>query len=404
MEKSRQFRREYLFLGVVALACIAAGITSKFLHKGVIVEAAPVQGPMFVVDPYWPKPLPNHWITGSTIGLSIDAEDHVWTIHRLSSVEKEFKAVDLKQGECCKVAPPVLEYDQSGNLVKSWGGPGEGYRWPDSEHGITVDHTGNVWVGGNGQKDTEILKFTNDGKFLMQLGTYGVHHGSNDLENFWRPARITEDAGAKEVYIADGYGNRRVIVLDEETGKYKRHWGAYGNKPDDASDVTKVGDEGATGSYDPAGPPSKNFNTVHCVIISNDGLVYVCDRVNDRIQVFHKDGTFVREAFVDTKTLRSGSVWDMAFSKDPQQTYIYAANGVNEKINVLMRSTLQVVTSFGDGGRQPGEFFGCHNLAVDSKGNLYVAETYTGARVQRFLYKGVGPVEREQGVLWPNRP
>jgi DNA-binding beta-propeller fold protein YncE len=395
-------KRIYVFLGAAAIVCMAAGIGSRFFRNVAIVEAAKVQAPIFVVDPYWPKPLPNHWITGSTIGLSIDAQDHVWTIHRLSSVEKEFKAADLKQGECCKVAPPVLEYDQAGNLVKSWGGPGDGYRWPDSEHGITVDHKGNVWIGGNGMKDTEILKFTNDGKFLMQLGTYGVHHGSNDLENFWRPARITEDVGANEVYIADGYGNRRIIVLDEDTGKYKRHWGAYGKPPEDAATTASGGDEGSIGSYDPNGPPSKNFNTVHCSIISNDGLVYVCDRVNDRIQVFHKDGTFVREVFIEPKTLRSGSVWDMAFSNDPKQTYIYAANGVNEKINVLLRSTLEVVTSFGDGGRQPGEFFGCHNLAVDSKGNLYVAETYTGARVQRFLFKGIGSVDKEQGVLWPH--
>jgi DNA-binding beta-propeller fold protein YncE len=401
-------KRAVLFLAVGILGWIVTGVRSKFFGNTATVEAAKVQAPIFVVDPYWPKPLPNHWITGSTIGLSIDAEDHVWTIHRLDSVEKNFKAADLKLGECCKTAPPVLEYDQAGNLVKSWGGPGEGYRWPDSEHGVTVDHKGNVWIGGNGQKDTEILKFTNDGKFLMQLGAYGVHHGSNDLENFWRPARITEDAGANEVYIADGYGNRRIIVLDEDTGKYKRYWGAYGKKPDDTVDTAKsggqAGDEGSIGAYDPAGPPSQNFNTVHCVIISNDGLVYVCDRVNDRIQVFHKDGTFVREAIVDPKTLRSGSVWDMAFSKDPQQTYIYAANGVNEKINVILRSTLEVVTSFGDGGRLPGEFYGCHNLGVDSKGNLYVAETYSGARVQRFLFKGVGPVEREQGVLWPRQP
>jgi DNA-binding beta-propeller fold protein YncE len=393
-------KRVCLFVAVGILVWMAAEIPSKLFGNAVTVEAAKVQAPMFVVDPYWPKPLPNHWITGSVIGLSIDAQDNVWTIHRLSSVEKNFKAADLKLGECCKTAPPVLEYDQAGNLVKSWGGPGEGYRWPDSEHGITVDHKGNVWIGGNGDKDTEILKFTNDGKFLMQLGTYGVHHGSNDLENFWRPARVTEDIGANEVYIADGYGNRRVIVLDEDTGKVKRYWGAYGNKPNDTSDGA-VGDEGSSGTYNPNGPPSKNFNTVHCVIIANDGLVYVCDRVNDRIQVFHKNGMFVKEAFVEPKTLRSGSVWDMAFSKDPQQTYIYAANGVNEHINVLLRSTLEVITSFGDGGRLPGEFYGCHNLGVDSKGNLYVAETYSGARVQRFLYKGVGSVEKQQGVLWP---
>ena len=155
-------------------------------------------------------------------------------------------------------------------------------------------------------------------------------------------------------------------------------------------------------AYDPAAPPSKQFNTVHCANVSKDGFVYVCDRVNDRVQVFRKDGTFVKEAFFDTKTLRSGSVWDMAFSRDPQQTYIYMADGVNEKISIVLRSTLEVLTSFGDGGRQPGQFFGVHNIATDSKGNLYTTETYTGARVQRFLYKGVAPVTKtEQGVPWP---
>ncbi|HET9269530.1 MAG TPA: hypothetical protein VFO31_15250, partial [Vicinamibacterales bacterium] len=184
----------------------------------------------------------------------------------------------------------------------------------------------------------------------------------------------------------------RVIVFDANTGAYKRHWGAYGNKPDDVK----------LPPYNPSAPPSKQFSTVHCVIVANDGLVYVCDRVNDRIQVFRKDGTFVKEAFIDRKTYRSGSVWDMTFSRDPQQTYIYAANGVDQKINVLQRSTLEVLTSFGDGGRQPGQFFGVHNLDTDSKGNLYATETYTGARVQRFLFKGVGPVTRaEQGVPRP---
>ena len=171
-------KRACLIVASGILAWMAAGTSARLFRNSATVEAAKVQAPIFVVDGYWPKPLPNHWITGSEIGLSIDAEDHVWVIHRLDSVEANFKAADLKLGECCKVAPPVLEYDQAGNLIKSWGGPGAGYRWPDSEHGITVDHKGNVWIGGNGMKDTEILKFTNDGKFLMQLGTYGVHHGA----------------------------------------------------------------------------------------------------------------------------------------------------------------------------------------------------------------------------------
>jgi DNA-binding beta-propeller fold protein YncE len=373
--------------------------------------------PMFEVDPFWPRPLPNHWVTGSTIGLSVDAQDRVWTIHRPNTVEDNFKAADLKVGDargrddealaampgapiapdtfigaCCKVAPPVLVYDQAGNLVKSWGGPGKGYDWPDSNHGITVDHEGNVWLAGNGQNDTQVLKFTNAGQFLLQIGKHGIHNGSNDVENFWMPTKIFEDVPGGEIYIGDGYGNRRVMVLDTATGKYQRHWGAYGNRPSDDP----------VPAYSPKGTPSKQFNTVHCAIVSNDGFVYVCDRVNDRIQVFRKDGTFVKEAFIDPNTYRSGSVWDLTFSRDPQQTYLYAANGVDEKINILLRSSLEVLTSFGDGGRAPGQFFGVHNLATDSRGNLYTAETYTGARVQRFIYKGVGPVtSKEQGVLRP---
>ena len=179
---------------------------------------------MFEVDPFWPKPLPNHWVTGSTIGLSVDAQDNVWTIHRPETVEANFKAADLKAnqavddeaqpgqparvsatdpiGVCCKVAPPVLVYDQAGTLVKSWGGPGKGYDWPDSNHGITVDHKGNVWLAGNGQKDTQVLKFTNAGQFLLQIGKHGVHNGSNDVENFWQPTKIfAEPVGQRGVYL-----------------------------------------------------------------------------------------------------------------------------------------------------------------------------------------------------------
>jgi DNA-binding beta-propeller fold protein YncE len=399
----------------IALAAAGVVVAAGLCRSAIRADEAK-RAPMFEVDPFWPKPLPNHWVSGSTIGLSVDAQDNVWTIHRPNTVEDNFKAADIKAsqakddeaqpgapagtpapgtamiGKCCKVAPPVLVYDQAGNLVKSWGGPGRGFDWPDSNHGITVDHKGNVWLAGNGAKDTQILKFTGAGAFLLQIGKHGVHNGSNDTENFWQPTKIWEDASANEVYIGDGYGNRRVIVLDADTGKYKRHWGAYGNRPSDEK----------MPPYNPKATPSKQFNTVHCAIVSNDGFVYVCDRVNDRIQVFRKDGTFVKEAFIDPETYRSGSVWDMTFSRDPQQTYIYAANGVDEKINVLLRSTLEVLTSFGDGGRQPGQFFGVHNLATDSKGNLYATETYTGARVQRFVYKGVGPVAKpDQGVLWP---
>ena len=382
--------------GSVALVLVALAVAYVARPARVAARAGGggAQAPVFEVDPFWPRPLPNHWVLGSTIGVSVDAQDHVWILHRTQTVEDNFKAAETNPpiGICCKVAPPVLEFDQEGNLLTAWGGPGAGYEWPESNHGITVDSKGNVWIGGNGNTDTQILKFTKDGKFLLQVGRHGVHNGSNDTQNFWRAAKIWEDPAAGEMYIADGYGNRRVVVVDRETGAYKRHWGAYGTKPDD----------GPMPAYQPGQTPSKQFNTVHCADVSRDGFVYVCDRVNDRVQVFRKDGTFVKEAFFDTNTLRSGSVWDMTFSSDPQQTYLYMANGVDEKINIVLRTTLQVLTSFGDGGRQPGQFFGVHNLAVDSHGNLYATETYTGARIQRFRYKGLAPVTKAvQGVPWP---
>jgi hypothetical protein len=389
-----------LAVGVIVVA-IAAACTAEAPAPAAASDVPPAaaagaaEAPDFEVDPLWPKPLPNHWVLGSTIGVSIDDQDHIWIIHRPGSVDDNFKAAALTPplGRCCTPAPPVLEFDADGNLLRSWGGPGAGYEWPISNHGLTVDHKGNVWIGGNDEgKDTQVLKFTRDGKFLLQIGKQGVHNGSNDIEHLWRAAKIVVDPPTNEVYVADGYGNRRVIVFDADTGTYKRHWGAYGAKPDDAD----------IGDYDPAAPPAKQFRTVHCVIVSKDRLVYVCDRVNNRVQVFRTDGTFVKEAFFEPKTLRSGSVWDMAFSRDPQETYIYQVDGVNEEVRVLRRDTLEVLTTFGDGGRQPGQFYGVHNVAVDSKGNLYTTETYNGARLQRFLYKGVRSVPRNRGVPWPN--
>jgi DNA-binding beta-propeller fold protein YncE len=274
----------------------------------------------------------------------------------------------------------VLEFDQQGNLLRHWGGPGQGFEWPQSNHGITIDYKGNVWIGANGQKDSHILKFTQDGKFLLQIGRLGMSKGSLDEANLKQPAKVFVDRQANEAYVADGYGNHRVIVFDADTGAYKRMWGAYGNKPDDTD----------LGRYKPDAPPPQQFrNPVHCSEIAVDGLVYVCDRVNDRIQVFQKDGKFVKEAFVAKNTLGSGSVWDIAFSNDPQQRFIFLADGMNQRIWILQRDTLENVSSFGGGGRMPGAFYGVHSIAADSKGNLYTTETWTSQRAQRFLYRGM---------------
>jgi DNA-binding beta-propeller fold protein YncE len=374
---------------LVALGCGQAVLQSRADAPGLLVEA-----PRFEVDPLWPKPLPNHWLLGSTIGVWVDDEDHIWIIHRNTGTLNDNElALDKKVGECCTAAPPILAFDQAGNLVHAWGGPGPGYEWPQSNHGVHVDYKGNVWIGGNGDKDSHLLKFTKDGKFLMQVGKMGTLLGSNDPDNFGRVAKIWVDPKTNEAYVADGYRNKRVAVLDADTGKMKRYWGAYGNRPDD-SDL---------GKYDPSKPPAKQFrNPVHCVERSNDGLVYVCDRQADRVQVFNPDGTFVKEAFFAKETLGSGSAWDITFSKDPAQKYVFLADGTNEKVRILLRDTLKEISSFGDGGRQPGQFFGVHSIATDSKGNVYTTETYEGKRVQKFVYKGLGMVPvGEQGVLWP---
>lgn len=353
--------------------------------------------PMFEVDPLWPQPLPNHWILGSAIGVAVDSRDHVWVIHRRDSFNERTEigaAADPPTSECCIPAPNILEFDPEGNLVGSWGGPGEGYEWPSSNHGITVDHQDNVWIGGNGPRDAHILKFSRDGTFLMQIGSSGGNAGSNDMENFGSVAKITIDAEANEAYIADGYGNRRVVVLDADTGEFKRYWGAYGNVPDDTN----------LGPYRADEPLAQQFrNPVHCAEPSNDGFVYVCDRANDRIQEFRKDGTFVKEVRIAPATLGDGSVWDIAFSRDPEQRFIYLADGKNMKVYIIERETLEVLTSFGDGGRQPGQFFAVHSIATDSLGNIYTTETYEGKRIQKFVYKGLGPIPAaDQGVVWPN--
>ena len=378
------------------LAALAVGQT--LLEKRAEAQGKnTMQAPRFEVDPMWPKPLPNHWLLGNTIGVGVDNQDHVYIIHRGATLEAKeaYAATDPPASDCCKAAPPVLEFDQEGNLVKAWGGPGPGYDWPGSNHGITPDSKGNLWIGGNGPDDGQILVFTRQGKFVKQFGFPYASAGSNDMWAFKQVAKISLDEAKNEAYVADGYGNHRVAVIDMTTGKIKRYWGAYANKPDDTN----------LGRYNPQAPPAQQFrNPVHCAIPSNDGLVYVCDRPNDRIQVFTKDGKFQKEVFVEKTTLGDGSVWDIAFSKDPQQTYFYLADGANEKIHVFDRKSLTEITSFGDGGRQPGEFYAVHSIATDSKGNVYTTETYRGQRLQKFVYKGLGPVtKKDQGVVWPTK-
>ena len=407
------FRSRNLMIGAGFVAALGALAIGQFAFQGHAVAQAKM-APKFEVDPFWPKPLPNHWVMGMSIGVWVDNNDHIWMVHRANTIDRTISQLQRGLGECCQAAPPVIEYDEAGNVLHAWGGPGQGYDWPESNHGITVDHKGNVWIGGNGGPDSQVLKFTQDGKFLMQYGKSGARRkagaaadanveasqkdfaaNSNDPDNFGRVAKIFIDPKANEAYIADGYLNHRVAVIDADTGKMKRWWGAYGNKPDDTP----------LGAYDENAPHAQQFrNPVHCADMSVDRMIYVCDRVNDRMQVFTPEGKFIKEMYYKIKTKTDGSVWDIAFSKDPQQKWIFMADGVSENVVVIDRQTLTPVTTFGDGGNSAGEFHGVHSIAIDSKGNLFTTETYEGRRIQKFIYKGMAPVTKmDQGPAWPTK-
>jgi sugar lactone lactonase YvrE len=452
------------FVGVSFLAVMAALGTGQLLLQKAIAQGK--EAPRFEVDPFWPKPMPNNWVLGQAIGVAVDSRDHIWIVHRGSdpaALDNTELAVPItgnragqRVGECCNPSPPIMEFDQAGNLVNAWGGPSptREYEWPSSNHGIAVDAEGFVYIGGNGAGDAHVLKFTRDGKFVAQWGRAGARQAktaaaasdplagyagvapsggvpaagaaipaagtaapsagaapaagaaapaaataptyqanSHDQESFGRVAKIDLVESANEAYLSDGYLNHRVAVVDMDTGKIKRYWGAYGKPPTD--DVLPP--------YNPAAPVAQQFaNPVHCSNVSNDGLVYVCDRANDRIQIFRTDGTFVKEVFVATQTLADGSVWDIDFSHDPEQRFLYVADGVNEHVRVFNRQTMEELYNFGYGGRQPGMFLGVHSIAVDSKGNIYTTETYTGKRLQKFVNKGVGPVSTVNAAMpWP---
>ncbi len=388
--------RSKLFWGLFsAFAFAVLGSVQYQLEESEAASEAEV-APSFLVDPFWPKPLPNHWITGNAIGVAVDSRDHVFIVHRnqeeiFLSAGREI-GLDAGVSECCSAAPPVLEFDPAGNLVNAWGGPGDGYTWPASNHGIEIAPNGNIWIGGNGGGDSHILVFTRDGQFVAQYGEPGNGADSNSTAHFAQVAEIAIDPEANEAYIADGYINKRVAVLDVATGAFKRYWGAYGNQPSDDRVV-----------YTPGEPLPQQFRgPVHCAEPSLDGLVYVCDRGADRIQVFRKDGTFVREKQVLPNTLSQGSTWDIAFSKDAEQKYIYVADGQNHRVHIIERETMDILTTFGDGGRGPGQFFAVHSIATDSKGNVYTTETYDGRRLQKFVYQGLKAVTSENsGPPWP---
>jgi DNA-binding beta-propeller fold protein YncE len=336
---------------------------------------------MFRVDPAWPK-IPNNWQFGQVASVSIDERDHVWVLQRPGTLEPLEKN---------RAAPPLIEFDAAGNFIQAWGGPGEGYDWPASEHGVYADSKGFIWIGGNGTGDNQILKFTRDGKFVMQIGKAGQSKGNSDTLNLNQPADAFVYAKTNELFVADGYGNRRVIVFDADTGRFKRMWGAFGNTPTDEPPNPAPAD------VDPNGP-SQFVQPVHAARVSNDGLVYVSDRGGKRVQVFTIEGKYVKQAFIgrECKAPDCGNgttAASTAFSQDPDQKFLYVGNRSQARVMVLDRITMQILNSFGRWGSAPGEFGTLHHMAADSNGNLYVTEVTPlrpeNRRIQKFIFTGI---------------
>jgi DNA-binding beta-propeller fold protein YncE len=350
-------------------------------------QANRTQLPLFEPDPLWSQTLPNKWVNGQVGGVAVDSHDNVWVFHRPATIPDGEKAASLNppQAECCIPAPPVLEFDAHGKFLQAWGGPGQGYEWFASEHAIFIDSKDNVWLSGNAKEDNQILKFTAQGKFLKQIGHAGKNQGSNDTANLGGPAGLFVYPKTNELFVADGYFNRRVIVFDADTGAYKRHWGAYGRKPDDNLKLP-------TRAQVAQGTQPEGFNNpVHAVLVTNDDLVYVADRSNNRLQLFKLDGTFIKEVFISRNTLQSeGTVHGFAVSPDKEQKFLYIVDGSNKAIRILNRQTLEIVSTVGGhAGHNAREFFHIHSVAADSKGNLFLGEVNNGMRYYKYAFKGM---------------
>ena len=353
--------RRKIWFGIAILALAAALPRLQAQQGGV---------PQFEVDPAWPK-VPAQYKLGDASSVAIDAQDRVYVLHRPRT---------LKPEEASKMAPPVMIFDTAGNFVRGWGGEGPGYDWVQREHGIHIDSKGFVWIGGNYCKisplpglkpvwDDQVLKFTLDGKFVMQVGKPDQHGGNADTRNFNMPADAAVNPRTNEVFVADGYGNHRVIVLDADTGAFKRMWGAFGNKP---VDHVQCPPWDVSASED-----APQFSIVHAIRVANDGTVYVADREYQRVHAYSADGKFLRQYVHKTGTFAR----NLAFSHDRDQQFLYV--GGAKEIFVLNRKTLEIVGEIKPAGLRTGG----HQMATDSKGNLYVAQT--GSGLQKLTFKGL---------------
>jgi DNA-binding beta-propeller fold protein YncE len=375
-----------VILSVAFVAMIAGGRIALVQTASAQAGATGTQIPKFRAEGSWPK-LPSKWIMAIVSSTWIDDQDHLWVLQRPNTLSKEEKP---------KAAPPVLEFDAQGNFIQGWGGPGSGYDWPETEHGIYIDPKGFVWIGGNGNDD-QILKFTKAGKFVMQIGKGGQRKTNADTKNLWEPADVFVYAKTNELFVADGYGNKRIIVFDADTGAFKRMWGAFGAMPVDDPPAA------AGKPQEPMGPDgsSQFVPPVHAVKVSTDGLVYLADRGGRRVQIFTTAGKFVNQVFIGRECHapdcgNGQTAAGIAFSPDPEQRYMYVANRSQAQIMIFNRKTLEFLDSFGSWGSAAGQFGTLHHLSVDSKGNLYTAEVTPlkpeNRRVQKFTFTGFVPM------------
>src|SRR4051812_2588964 len=337
--------------------------------------------PSYWVEPAWPRELPNNWLLGQVGGLAVDHQGHLWVLQRPRTVPEVALglATNPPTTACCITAPAVLEFGADGRVMRSWGGPGFVADWPDTEHGIHVDGEGNVWITGNGRTDRHVIKFSPDGKELPTIGRKSdVPLDNKDTSLLGRPSGLAVDDAAHEVFISDGYLNSRVMVFDSNSGAFKRGWGAYGARLEEIANTARA-------KYTPGQAPAKQFNLVHCLTLSKDGMVYVCDRTNDRIQVFSKDGRFVTEFIVHPETQGMGSVVSLGLSGDAGQRFLIAADDGNSMVRIINRQNGMEVGRFGHRGHNAGEFEALHQLAVDTKGTVYTGEGGGGMRIQKFV-------------------
>lgn len=376
-------RRSLSALATAATAIIAIPLFAWFVGTATAQQPSKLRAPAFQVDPTWPT-IPDNWALGEVTSIAVDPHDHIWVLHRPRSIPAEKRA---------QAAPPVLEFDAAGKLLSSWGGDGAGYDWPEREHGIYVDAKDFVWISGNGgwprpsaagSGDDMILKFTLSGKLVLQIGHRGQSTGNTDTVNVHQPADVFVDAPANELYVADGYGDQRVVVFDADSGKFKRMWSAFGNPPPAAmapNSPAPVPNQGGPGGND--GPPA--FGLVHAVKVSRDRVVYVADRTNNRVQLFTTAGKYLRQVHLSAEGATVPVPAGFSFSPDKKQQFLYVVDSGPMRVVIFDRETMTELGAVGTRGANPGEFNIVHHMAADSKGNLYTAEIVTNRRAQKFV-------------------